>query len=158
MCTYIHIYIHLWPSLVAPIVKNLPAIRETWVLSLVWEDPLEEHMATHSSSLAWRIPMDRGTCMVGYTQSMGSQRVGHDWTTKHSTAYIYIYMYMYICIHTHTYTYIQYTHICVCIYLYIHIYFHSYWSSMPFYRGSSQPRDWTPVSYISCIGSWLLHH
>ena len=42
-------------------VKNLPAMWETWVGSLVWEDPLEEGMATHSSILAWRIPMDRGT-------------------------------------------------------------------------------------------------
>ena len=39
--------------------KNLPAMREPWVLSLGWEDPLEEVMATHSSILAWRIPMDR---------------------------------------------------------------------------------------------------
>ena len=42
-------------------VKNLPAMRETWVQSLGWEDPLEEGMATHSSILAWRILMDRGT-------------------------------------------------------------------------------------------------
>ena len=41
-------------------VKNLPAMRETWVPSLSSEDPLEEGMATHSSILAWRIPMDRG--------------------------------------------------------------------------------------------------
>ena len=41
-------------------VKNLPAMRETWVQSLGWEDPLEESMATHSSILAWRVPMDRG--------------------------------------------------------------------------------------------------
>ena len=40
-------------------VKNLPAEQETWVRSLGWEDPLEEGMATHSSILAWRIPMDR---------------------------------------------------------------------------------------------------
>ena len=40
-------------------VKNLPAMQETWVRSLDWEDPLEEVMATHSSILAWRIPMDR---------------------------------------------------------------------------------------------------
>ena len=39
--------------------KELPAVRETWVQSLGWEDPLEEGMATHSSILAWRIPMDR---------------------------------------------------------------------------------------------------
>ena len=46
-------------SLVAQMVKNLPAVEETWVPSLGWEDPLEEGMATHSSILAWRIPMDR---------------------------------------------------------------------------------------------------
>ena len=41
-------------------VKNLPSVWENWVRSLGWEDPLEEGMATHSSILAWRIPMDRG--------------------------------------------------------------------------------------------------
>ena len=41
-------------------VKNLPAVRETWVPSLGWEDPLEKGMATRSSILAWRIPLDRG--------------------------------------------------------------------------------------------------
>ena len=41
-------------------VKNLPAMQETWVRSLGWEDPLEEGIATHSSILAWRIPMERG--------------------------------------------------------------------------------------------------
>ena len=49
-----------WASLVAQTVKNMPAIQETWVWSLSWEDPLEEGMTTHSSILAWRIPMDRG--------------------------------------------------------------------------------------------------
>ena len=47
-------------SLVAQMVKNLPAMQETWVWSLGWEDPLEKGMATHFSILAWRIPMDRG--------------------------------------------------------------------------------------------------
>ena len=47
-------------SLVAQTVKNLPAMQETWVRSLGWEDSLQEGMATHSSILAWRIPMDRG--------------------------------------------------------------------------------------------------
>ena len=46
--------------LVAQLVKNLLAMWETWVRSLSWEDPLEEGMATHSSILAWRIPIDRG--------------------------------------------------------------------------------------------------
>ena len=49
-----------WASLVAQRVKNLPSVWETWVGSLSWEDPLEEGMATHSSILPWRIPMDRG--------------------------------------------------------------------------------------------------
>ena len=49
-----------WASLVAQMVKNLPAMQETWVQSLGWEDPLEECLATHSSILAWRILLDRG--------------------------------------------------------------------------------------------------
>ena len=49
-----------WAFLVAQTVKNLPAKQKTWVRSLGWEDPLEEGMATHSSILAWRVPMDRG--------------------------------------------------------------------------------------------------
>ena len=49
-----------WASLVAQMVKNLPAVQETWVRSLGQEDPLEESKATHSSILIWRIPMDRG--------------------------------------------------------------------------------------------------
>ena len=60
---------------VAQMVKNLPAIQETWVQSLGWEDSLEEGMATHSSILAWRIP---GTEEPGGLPSMGSHRVGHD--------------------------------------------------------------------------------
>ena len=59
-----------WASLVAQLVKNTPAVWETWVRSLDWEDPLEKGMATHSSILAWRIPWT--------IQSMGSQRVGQD--------------------------------------------------------------------------------
>ena len=50
----------LWVSLVAQTEKNLPAMQETWVQSLSWEDSLEEGKATHSNVLAWRIPMDRG--------------------------------------------------------------------------------------------------
>ena len=56
----IYYYTFIWSSLVAQLVKNLPAMLETWVQSLGWEDPLEEGMATHSSILAWRTPMDRG--------------------------------------------------------------------------------------------------
>ena len=64
-----------WASLVAQLVKNPPAMWETWVWSLGWslgwEDPLEKEKATHSSILAWKIPWN--------IQSMESQRVGHDW-------------------------------------------------------------------------------
>ena len=49
-----------WASLVAQTVKNLPAVREIWVQCQGWENLLEDGMATHSSILAWRIPMDRG--------------------------------------------------------------------------------------------------
>ena len=59
-------------SLVIQLVKNPPEMWETWVLSLCWEDPLEEDMATYSSILAWRIPLDRGawSAMVhGVTKS-----------------------------------------------------------------------------------------
>ena len=62
-------------SLVAQRLKRLPAMRETQVQSLGWEDPLEKEMATHSSILAWRIPW---TEEPDGLQSMGSQRVGHD--------------------------------------------------------------------------------
>ena len=61
--------------LVAQRIKRLPAMRETRVSTLGWEDPLEKEMATHSSILAWRIPW---TEEPGGLQSMGSQRVGHD--------------------------------------------------------------------------------
>ena len=57
-------------SLVAQMIKNPPAMQETWVQSLVWEDPLEKGMATHSSILAWRIPW---TEEPGGLQSLGSQ-------------------------------------------------------------------------------------
>ena len=49
-----------WASLVVHMVKNLPSMRDTWVQSLGWEDPLEEGIVTQSSFIAWRIPMDRG--------------------------------------------------------------------------------------------------
>ena len=62
-------------SLMAQLVKNLPAMQEIQVQSLGWEDLLEKEMATHSSILAWRIPWTEDP---GGRQSMGSQRVGHD--------------------------------------------------------------------------------
>ena len=62
-------------SLVAQKLKHLPGMQETQVRSLHWEDPLEKEMATHSSTLAWRIPWREDP---GGLQSMGLQRVGHD--------------------------------------------------------------------------------
>ena len=64
-----------WTSLVAQTVKRLSTMRETWVRSLGWEDPLEKEMAIHSSTIAWKVPW---TEEPGRLQSMGSQRVGHD--------------------------------------------------------------------------------
>ena len=64
-----------WASLVAQRLKHLPGMRETRVRSLGREDPLEKEMATHSSTLAWRIPWREEP---GRLQSMGLQRVGHN--------------------------------------------------------------------------------
>ena len=71
-------------SLVAQMVKNLPAMRETQVQSLGQEDPLEKGMATHSSILAWRIPW---TEEPGGPQSMGLQRVRYDWAANVSNGF-----------------------------------------------------------------------
>ena len=67
-----------WPSQVAQMVKNLPAMQKTWVQSLSWEDPLEKGIATHSSILAWRIPW---TEEPGRLQFLGSQGIRHNWAT-----------------------------------------------------------------------------
>ena len=72
----------IWASLVAQLVKNLSAMWETWVWSLGPEDPLKQELATHSSILAWRIPW---TKEPGGLQSMGLQRVGHDYIQDYIT-------------------------------------------------------------------------
>ena len=64
---------------VAQMVKRLPAMQETQVQSLGWEDPLEKEMATHSSTLAWKIPQTEEPDRL---QSMGSQKVRHNWVTQ----------------------------------------------------------------------------
>ena len=71
--------ITLWTCLVVQMVKRLPIIQETWVQSLGQEDLLEKEMATHSSTLAWKIPWMEEP---GGLQFMGLQRVGHDWATS----------------------------------------------------------------------------
>ena len=68
----LHIF---WASLVAQMVKHPPAMRETQVRFLGWEDPLEKEMTIHFSTIAWKIPQ---TKEPGRVQSMGSQRVTHD--------------------------------------------------------------------------------
>ena len=72
-------YNNLQVSHVAQLVKNLPAVQETWVRSLGWEDPLEKEMETHSSILVWKISWQEEP---GGLQSMGSKRVGHNWATN----------------------------------------------------------------------------
>ena len=69
----------------AQMVKNRPAMQEIWVRSLGQVDPLEEGMATHSSILAWKTPW---TEEPGRLQSMGSQRVRHDWATTLSLYFV----------------------------------------------------------------------
>ena len=61
-------------SLVAQTTKNLRAMRETWVPSLGWEDPLEEGMTTHASILAWRIPLDRGAWQQAATHGVAKSQ------------------------------------------------------------------------------------
>ena len=100
-----HSIFSFWASLVAQMVNNPPAMLETWVQSLSWEDPLEEGMATHSSILAWRIPW---TEEPGELQSMGLQRVGHNWVTKHT--------------HTHTFSLLR-TILTILDPLFLHIHF-----------------------------------
>ena len=72
---FVPLYNWLRASLVAQMVKNSPAMRETWVQSLGWEDLLEKGMANHSNILSWRIPW---TEEPDGLQSMGSPTVGHD--------------------------------------------------------------------------------
>ena len=82
---YIYIYVYIWVSLIAQSIKNLPAMKETWVRFLSQEDALEKKMATHPSILAWRIPW---TEEPGRLQSMGSQEL--DTTTPPPFVYIHM--------------------------------------------------------------------
>ena len=67
-------------------IKDLPAMQETWVQSLGWEDLLEKGVAIHSSILAWRIPWRE---KPGWLYSMESQGVGHNWVTNTSLLFIF---------------------------------------------------------------------
>ena len=66
-------FVSIGAYLVAQMVKNLPAIQKIWIRSLGWEDPLEKGMATHSSILSWRIPMDRGAWWIAVHDVAKSQ-------------------------------------------------------------------------------------
>ena len=79
--------LYFWISLVAQMIKNPPEMRETWIRSLGWEDPLKEGMATHSSTLAWSIPMDRS--LADYA-SWGHNE--SDTTEQLSTAHVYLWI------------------------------------------------------------------
>ena len=83
---------------VAKMIKDLPAMQKTWVQYLLWEDPLKKGMATHSGILAWRTPW---TEEPGRLQSIGSQRVRHDWS---DSTHAYIHMdfqihFTYVCVY-----------------------------------------------------------
>ena len=88
-----YLYVYTWASLVAQLVKNLPAMQETPVLSLGWEDPREKEMVTHSSILVWRIPQTEVTVhgvrksWTQPTESESDYRVTNTFTLH----FIYIY-------------------------------------------------------------------
>ena len=92
-------------------VKNPPAVQETQVWSLGREDSLENGVANHFSILAWRIPW---TEEPGELQSMGLQRVGHNWNDSACMhVCVYVCIYIYVCI---------YMYICICMYIYMCMY------------------------------------
>ena len=84
-------------------VKHLLKMWETRARSLGWEDSLEKEMAIHSSTIAWKIPW---TEEPGRLQSMGSQRVGHDWATSRSRSFLLVPKYS-VCPSVHTHLFIQ---------------------------------------------------
>ena len=158
-------------------IKNLPAMWETWVWSLGWEDPLEKEMATHSSILAWRIPWTEEPGRLWYK---GSQRIRHDWETFTSlpwkkmllqSCFYFLSSFLlpffhssFTCSHIHRYIDI---HInfkqtseswsVVSDSLWPHGLYSPWilqirileWVAFPFSRGSSQPRNGTQISHIA---------
>ena len=132
------IYIVLW----AQLVKNLPAMRETWVQFLGWEDPLKWGMTTHSSILVWRIPW---TEEPGRLQSMGSQRVSHNWATFSKQWKRYV-LDTQSCFTLRDPTDCGPPGCSVRGFLQARI---LQWVAIPFSRGSFWPRDQTWVSHIT---------
>ena len=89
MCVCMYVCITEWASLVAQMVKNPSARRETWVWSLSWEEPLEEGMATHSSIFAWRIPVDRGAWRAAIHGVTKGQTQLSDWAHDYWVSLLY---------------------------------------------------------------------
>ena len=144
-------FINLCHFLLAQMVKHLPIMRETWVQSLGWEDLLEKEMATHSSILAWKIPWMEE---LGRLQSTGSQRVRtwlSDFTFTFSKAWKWkVKEKLLSCVRLLATPW-------TVVYQVppgsssVHGIFQARtleWVAVSFSRRSSQPRDWTQVSYI----------
>ena len=97
-----------WASLVTQTIRNLPAIQETWVLSLGWEDTLEKRMATHSSGLACKIPWIEELQSIGHKELDTTERLtlspDFSWNQKRSTKCALCQMHTHACTHTHTHT------------------------------------------------------
>ena len=148
----------VWASQVAFGKNHLP-MKETQrgVWSLGQADPLEEEMATHSSILAWRIPW---TKEPGGMQSIGSKRVWHDWATEHTHTMCKIYMYLLVCCmlshlrHTWLYAPMDCSPPGSSVHEILQARIRVARSS---FRGSSQSRDQTCVSCISCFGRQVLY-
>ena len=137
-------------SLVTQMVKNRPAVPETWVRSLGQEDLLEKGIATHSSILAWKIPC---TEEAGRLQSMESQRVGYNWSTNTYTPWYHLQVESKVCV-------LSCSDVSDSLWshgLYqpgssVHGVFPARileWIAMHSSRGSSQRRDWTQVSHTT---------
>ena len=129
--------------LVAQLVKNIPTILETWVWSLGQKDTLEKQEATHSSILAWRIPW---TEEYGRLQSMGLQRVRHDWVTNTFTLVVLMLVaqsYLTLWDHIDCSPSVSSVHgIPEAKIL--------EWVAISSSQGFSRPRDWAWVSCVSC--------
>ena len=148
-------------------VKCLATMWKTQVWPLDWEDPLEKEMATHSSTLSWKIPWMEEPDRL---QSMGSWRVRHNWATSlslHLYIYINISFHTYFISHTHTHTHTHtQTRLCSVAQSCLTLWSFGLWSTrllcprdfpgkstgavvISSSRGSFWPRDWTSISYLS---------
>ena len=147
-----------WASLVVQLVKNPPAVWETWVWSLGWEEPLDKGMATHSSVLAWRILMDKGAWLAtvhGVTKSRTLEwlrTIGLCLLTKHDEVKWKWKLLSHVWLFATPWTTARQAPLSLGI-LQERI---LEWVAISFSRGSSQPRDQTQVSHIAggFFSSW----